>query len=106
MGGVGGNFNFSGNLVKTTQSTSSSRGSHSSMKSGWPFIETAEDLYQHYKNKDLTEDIIYELNKDFKRTDPSMKQWKLDYLSGKNSLYNVMKAFINCVPEEKSSIYS
>lgn len=65
------------------------------IESELPFIETAEQLYNFYKNKDLQANEHDNVMKDLDRTDPGNQEWKIDHRSGQNSLFNVVKTHCN-----------
>ena len=61
---------------------------------------TPEDLYHYYSNLStklgdcsFVTKLEYELFIDLKRTDPKNELFLLDYKTGKNPLFNVLKAY-------------
>lgn len=61
---------------------------------------TPEDLYNYYKNLSnrlgncsFETKLEYELMIDLKRTDPKNEIYQIDYKTGKNPLFNVLKAY-------------
>jgi hypothetical protein len=61
-----------------------------------PTIDTAEELYCYYKSQPLAKKKLQEeIRKDLQRSDPGNEDWKIDYKSGNNALYNVLAALAN-----------
>ena len=57
-----------------------------------PLILTAKELYHYYRSQN-TPDIEHLLKKDLERTDLSNMDFKIDYKTNKNPLYNVLNAY-------------
>lgn len=63
-------------------------------------IETAEELYEYYKDQQIDPKNDYEIGKDLQRTDPGNLDWEKRHLkTNTNWLYNVLKAYSIYDPE-------
>jgi hypothetical protein len=57
-------------------------------------------LYNYYKcYSKIDYEIIHRINKDIKRTSIGNQDFKIDYKSGQNQLFNVLVAYANYDPE-------
>mmetsp|Transcript_39641 Transcript_39641/g.60697 ORF Transcript_39641/g.60697 Transcript_39641/m.60697 type:complete len:212 (+) Transcript_39641:2519-3154(+) len=63
-----------------------------------PALYSAKDLYQYFRVQN-TDSIEHLLKKDLERTDLSNKDFKINYKTGKNPLYNVLNAYAHFDPE-------
>lgn len=62
-------------------------------KAEMPFMETPEQLYNYYKTLECVDER--NITKDLNRTDPGNTDWMIDYKTGSNGLFNVLKAQAN-----------
>lgn len=74
------------------------RNADKKLKLEMPNLETPEEVFNFYKNMP-NEKAMYDITKDLHRTDPGNDDWKVDFKSGTNSLFNVLMAYANYDPE-------
>ena len=61
-------------------------------------VHTASDLYEYFKNKP-NDDVAYKIEKDLSRTKKGEQRFKIDYRTGQNMLFHVLKAYAMFDPE-------
>ena len=61
-------------------------------------VNTPSDLYHYYRDM-RNEDIEHKIRKDLTRTNLQNNNFKIDYKSGENRLFNVLNAYAMCDPE-------